>query len=69
MLAAERMKSEKRSRLSFNFRILTQQQQQQQKGKGGERSSIFLNFFASESELPSMFGIFEIYVGQILVGS
>ena len=55
MLAAERMKSERRSRLSFNFRILTQQQKQQ-RGKGGERSR-------------SMFGIFEINVGQILVGA
>ena len=59
MLAAERLKNEKRSRLSFNF--LLQTQRQEQKASSQEDDSEFTRILLNVWNLKS------VCVGQILV--
>ena len=55
MLAAERLKNEKRSRLSFNFLLQTQRQEQKASSQEDDTQ-------LSSPEFCSMYGIFEICV-------
>ena len=52
MLAGERMKSEKRSRLSFNFRILTQQQRSSRRREREVKEAHFFLPFLWPSNSP-----------------